>query len=388
MICSFWKIATNADWVWFWLFNDLNRQWQLLASYPTTDHTIVPKTLSFPASTTVLDYVDLAKKPILVTDIQGWKADREQITYRVALADSLQKMGCAGFQSVPLLPPESKDDNPAFTHTPKLRMSISAHYRDSIRRVPHDDDSLLMMGRATAQAVMTSYLMTASANRERQIATVRHDLLAPLQMIRDTVESMLPDPLPFHEDIPTHLKDLLFCAITCFHLVPLLDPNPSEIAQCENTLIMLAGDIVARLKAMLTPFAQRQSDMRIRFGDFSKIPPIKGDRTLIERALYNLIMNAIKYGTRGTEIAIIPTLTREGVVLGVMNEGVGVAEDEKQEIFEGNYRSPRSQRALLGLGLGLKIARAAMRKQGGDLVLSQAKNPTIFSIIIPNRQIA
>ena len=59
---------------------------------------------------------------------------------------------------------------------------------------------------------------------------------------------------------------------------------------------------------------------------------------------------------------------------------------EKDEIFEGNFRSPRFEKKL-GLGLGLKIARAAMRKQGGDVVLSQLANPTIFSIIIPRRLI-
>jgi len=249
-----------------------------------------------------------------------------------------------------------------------------------------DQMQILLLDCIAQQIGFVLEALAASVNREKTISTVRHDLLAPIQMIRDTVEGMLPDPLPFHEEIPTHLKDLAFSSVTAFHLIPLLDPNPAEISDCELMPVMLAGDIVARLKAMLSPFARRQSDMKISFGDFHKIPQVRADRILLERVLYNLIINAIKYGQRGSEIRVIPTLTKDGVVIGVMNEGVGVSEDEKDDVFEGSYRSPRFAKKL-GLGLGLKIARAAMRKQGGDLVLSQGANPTVFSIIIPRKLI-
>ena len=69
-----------------------------------------------------------------------------------------------------------------------------------------------------------------------------------------------------------------------------------------------------------------------------------------------------------------------------MNDGDGILKTEEGEVFEGTYRSPRVEKKL-GLGLGLKIARAAMRKQDGDLILSQGMNPTIFSIIIPKKLI-
>ena len=580
MVCDCWRVVTNADWVWFWLFNDLTQQWQLLASSPSNDPLTVPEILSVHTTNSVNEYIHTSRQPILVPDLQTWQVNHKGCTYKVAFVDLLQKMGCVAFQSVPLLPPVIKGNDLAFSQTTELRMSICAHYRDSGKRIIHDDESLLMIGRAAAQTVMNSYLMdqrstllelnslaaayltkkndhphlqrqtyvkelialvqeklsvkhasifyrthggltleclgstglyrtsdqtavppeklsgavyrpnegvtwrvfesgepfvsiikppgecvvhkytelppgveestqswivyaisepyigtvqhsatlgvircvgtwaplpgrplcnldqmqilllnciarqigfvletlTASVNREKTISTVRHDLLAPIQMIRDTVELMLPDPMPFQEDIPANLKDLLFSSVTAFHLIPLLDPNPAEIPDCAPSAVLLSGDIVARLKAMLTPFARRQSGMKISFGDFSKIPEVNVDRVLLERVLYNLVMNAVKYGTKGTEIKIIPTVTREGVIIGVMNDGSGILDEEKDEIFEGNYRSPRFAKKL-GLGLGLKIARAAMRKQEGDVVLSQLTNPTIFSIIIPRKLI-
>ena len=580
IICECWRVVTNADWVWFWLFNDLTNQWQLLASSPPNDQLTVPEFLSVHAKNSVNEYIHASLKPVWVPDVITWEAKHKDGVYKVAFAEMLQKMGCVAFQAVPLLPPVIKGNDLAFSKPTALRMSICAHYRDPNKRVGHDDESLLMIGRTAAQAIMNSYLMdqrstllelnslaaeyltkkndypllqrqtyvkdlitlvrenlsvkfasifyrtqgrstleclgstglyrvadrtpvlpdklsgafyrlnegitwrvfktgepyvsvigpldkhivhkytelppeiddstqswivyaisepyieavqrpaalgvircvetwahlpgnppcnldqmqilllnciarqigfvletlTASVNREKTISTVRHDLLAPIQMIRDTVELMLPDPMPFQEDIPTHLKDLLFSSVTAFHLIPLLDPNPVEIPDCTPAPVLLSGEIVARLKAMLTPFARRQSDMTISFGDFSKIPQVKIDRVLLERVLYNLVMNAVKYGAKGTEIKIVPTLTKEGVIIGVMNEGSGILEEEKDELFEGNYRSPRFAKKL-GLGLGLKIARAAMRKQEGELVLSQLTNPTIFSIIIPRKLI-
>ena len=580
LICKYWRAALNADWVWFWLFNDLTKQWQLLASCPDDDIATVPSILSVQSSASVSEYVNVKKQPEWITDLANWRGENGDKKFKVALLELLGKMACAGIQCVPLLPPTITGNDIAAASVAKLRMAVCCHFKNPKSRIEHDAEKLLMMGRASAQAVMNSYLMeqraaimeltstatvfltqksdrplllrqtyanklieiirdklsvkyvsvfyrtsggatleclastglfresdksklsnekistavyrqgegytwkvfesgnpylslidqpkngaavhkyrelpfdvdetkeswiiypiidpqsanqphvnlgvircvatsahlchspacnldqmqillldciaqqsgfalealTASVNREKTISTVRHDLLAPVQMIRDTVEGMLPDPMPFHEEIPNHLKDLLFSSVTAFHLIPLLDPNPVEIPECSLLPVLLSGEIVARLKAMLTPFARRQSDMKISFGDFSKIPAVKVDRVLLERVMYNLIMNAIKYGARGSEIQVIPTLAKDGVIIGVMNYGVGISEDEKDDIFEGSYRSPKFAKKL-GLGVGLKIARAAMSKQGGDLKLSQLSNPTIFSIIIPRKLI-
>jgi signal transduction histidine kinase len=584
MICDRWRIATNADWVWFWLFNDLTNGWQLLASSPPNEALSVPYATPGSNKFSVSEYVNATQEAIWIGNLNQWEATFEDNSYKVGFPNQLREMGCSAFECIPLLPPVFNAGGLDFSSKVKLRMAVCAHYRDPQKRIVYDNESLLTMGRASAQAVMNSYLMeqratllaldslaasylakrknhplrqlreytkelidlvrdklpvkyvsifyrthgakknvtlqclgstglyrtadktpvpanklsgavyrqgegvtwqvfssgkpqlsligsspnpdvihkyrdlpvdieestqsgivypisepeaeglapnilgvircwaatanfqespasnldqmqillldciarhvgfvldtlTASVSRESAINTVRHDLLAPVQMIRDTVESMLPQTFPFQEDIPVHLKDLLFSTVTAFHLIPRLDPNPSELGgEIELKPTMLGGDIVARLKAMLTPFARRQSTMTIGFGDFSKIPQVKIDRVLVERAFYNLMMNAVKYGTPGSEIKVVPTLTAEGIIIGVMNEGSGVHDDEKDEIFEGTYRAPRFEKKL-GQGLGLKIARAAMRLHDGDVVLSQQANPTIFSIIIPRKLI-
>jgi len=582
LICKYWRTVLHADWVWFWLFNDLTKQWQLLASCNNHDVAALPTALSVQNSNSVSEYVNLVKQPKWIDDLSNWQVTHEGNNYRVALSESLQKMGCKGIQCIPLLTPTIVGNDPATSRVAQLKMAICGHFKNNQNRIEHDSETLIMMGRASAQTVLNSYLLeqraalvdltsiatlfltqktdrplllrqtyakklieiiceklcvkyasvfyrsaggstleclastglyrisdgsqipneklssstcrqgdgktwqvfesgtphlslidqdgqpdlkhrelppnideineswiiyplvkpeskaagqkhknlgvircastsahlhqspscnfnqmqillldcisqqsgfvlealTANVDRERTISTVRHDLSVPLQMIRDTVEGLLPDPMPFQEEIPSHLKDLLFSAVTAFHLIPLLDPNPAEIAEAECNIfpVLLSGDIVARLKAMLTPFARRQSDMKITFGDFSRIPAVKIDRVLTERVLYNLIMNAIKYGARGSEIKVVPTLTKDAIIIGVMNDGVGVSEDEKEDVFEGSYRSPKFAKKL-GLGLGLKISKSAMQKQGGDLQLSQLVNPTVFSIVIPRKLI-
>ena len=126
----------------------------------------------------------------------------------------------------------------------------------------------------------------------------------------------------------------------------------------------------------------------IQFGDFHVIPTLKLDRELIERALFNLIINAIKYGDESTEIRVMPLARRDGFVIAVSNYGIGVQPEEAPHLFNGNYRSPRAIQRSHGLGFGLKIAKKSMQAHGGDLVLSQATAPTIFSMIFPRSLIS
>ena len=88
-LCDAWHSLTDADWVWFWLFNDLTKQWQLLAASPQNDRSVIPDTLSVSAKNSVNEYIHNTGKPISVPDLQVWQADHNGGTYKVAFSDIL-----------------------------------------------------------------------------------------------------------------------------------------------------------------------------------------------------------------------------------------------------------------------------------------------------------
>jgi signal transduction histidine kinase len=99
-------------------------------------------------------------------------------------------------------------------------------------------------------------------------------------------------------------------------------------------------------------------------------PPamIRGDRTLLEIVVQNLIQNALKY-SGPTDAAAIRLSTDRGMALvEVTDHGGGVSPDDQPFIFNKYYRAA-GQRAR-GSGLGLYIARDIARQHGGDLVLA------------------
>jgi signal transduction histidine kinase len=91
----------------------------------------------------------------------------------------------------------------------------------------------------------------------------------------------------------------------------------------------------------------------------------------VEQVVRDLLDNAARHSPDGGHIATI--VEREGdlAVVSVRDEGTGVAEQDREHIFEYLYRSPISvQRNLAGLGLGLYISRHIVERHGGQLMLA------------------
>jgi signal transduction histidine kinase len=99
--------------------------------------------------------------------------------------------------------------------------------------------------------------------------------------------------------------------------------------------------------------------------------PVRADADRVEQVLGNLLSNAAKYGTPGTEIAIAiaPCDAVEGAVrTTVSNHGAGIPPHELPRVFDRYRRCREARRApRSGLGLGLYIARGLIEAQGGRI---------------------
>lgn len=221
--------------------------------------------------------------------------------------------------------------------------------------------------------------------RERTIIIVKHDLAVPFVMMRDTIER-----LKTFEGEATPPKGYLLLNLEASNrmtaaLIDTLEPDP--IAQHElNTMpTFLEGDIIARLKAMMSHYARVEKAMQIEFDGFRDIPELEIDPSLVERAVYNLLVNAIKYGARGSTIKVQAQAGNTEYYIDIMNDGIGVSDDEAEHIFLPGLRGHKAKHEAQGLGLGLGIARDAMRRTGGDLRLTSLKNPTVFTLVFPRQ---
>jgi two-component system sensor histidine kinase MprB len=89
-----------------------------------------------------------------------------------------------------------------------------------------------------------------------------------------------------------------------------------------------------------------------------------GDAAALERAVVNLLDNAVKFAPPGTQVDV----GLAGGELTVRDRGPGVPPEELPHVFERFWRSP-SARSMPGSGLGLAIAARAVREAGGSVAL-------------------
>jgi signal transduction histidine kinase len=103
--------------------------------------------------------------------------------------------------------------------------------------------------------------------------------------------------------------------------------------------------------------------------DFPRaFPVVEADPTRIDQVLRNLLDNAIKYSPEGGMIVVRGQVEEERVVISVADQGVGIAPEHLNRLFEKFFRVESSLgHHVVGSGLGLPIARTIVEGHGGRI---------------------
>jgi signal transduction histidine kinase len=108
---------------------------------------------------------------------------------------------------------------------------------------------------------------------------------------------------------------------------------------------------------------------------------VVGDQRRLEQALVNLVANAHYHTPPGTRITIGGWHTADGVELQVSDNGPGIPQDAREQLFDRFYRADA---ATAGSGLGLNIAKAIVERHGGRLWVESAPGQgATFSALLP-----
>lgn len=111
------------------------------------------------------------------------------------------------------------------------------------------------------------------------------------------------------------------------------------------------------------------------------------DEEKLQRAVYNLISNALKFTPKGSSIDAKLTLRNSRLYLTVQDSGSGVPENLLSSVFSRYQRNPSIEDGRYGIGLGLVIVRAAAAAHGGTVLLEQPEGQGArFTMTISVRQ--
>ncbi|MCI8752975.1 MAG: sensor histidine kinase [Lachnospiraceae bacterium] len=109
---------------------------------------------------------------------------------------------------------------------------------------------------------------------------------------------------------------------------------------------------------------------------------VYGDRESIDRILYNLVSNVIRYGSDGKYIGFLIREDSGYIYIDITDKGAGIDKEFAESVFERLYTMEDSRnRRIQGNGLGLTIARNLAKQMGGDILLESTPGiKTIFSV--------
>ena len=117
------------------------------------------------------------------------------------------------------------------------------------------------------------------------------------------------------------------------------------------------------------------------------VPPVYADKEGIQRVVINILTNAIKYTPEGGNIKIYVGFVYNDAYIKVIDNGLGIPEEDLKRIFERFYRVDKARtRKMGGTGLGLSIAKEILDRNGGNIdIKSEEGKGTEVVIRIPTK---
>jgi PAS domain S-box-containing protein len=206
----------------------------------------------------------------------------------------------------------------------------------------------------------------ASEVKEQFLGLISHELRGPISTIlgNGMLLLKLADKLS-DEDRRLALNDVVAGATKLEEDIELL----LAFTRLEAAKVALEPlSLPAVVAKCLESFTERHSHRIFEVTCDPEVPPALGQETLISLVVQNLLANADKYSLPETKIEIAVSVNEMGhPEVHVKDRGIGLDEQDVQEMFTPFYRSIRARRRAGGMGLGLAVCKRALEAQGGTI---------------------
>ena len=208
--------------------------------------------------------------------------------------------------------------------------------------------------------------------RKEFVANVSHELRTPLTVIKGYVETLQdgavddrPRAMQYLATVQKHTQQLTNLVNDLLNLSRL-----DATAAIANPTHVSLQRIARRVADLHAPAAQRENHgLTVHAGAAA----VLGDSEQLERAVSNLVENAIKYTREGGKVDIVVHSDGAQAIVEVTDNGIGIAADDVPRIFERFYRADRSRsREMGGTGLGLSIVKHIVQAHGGTIDVTSA----------------
>jgi len=217
------------------------------------------------------------------------------------------------------------------------------------------------------------------------LAGVAHDLRGPLNVLKLSAQAIGGAPvLPPPEQIRASLQRVSAQVDHLSRMIDdLLDRTRIEAGNLELHLDVCDVRPLVSEVVDLHRLASDQHHLEVAVPDEPVL--VRGDATRLVQVMTNLLSNAIKYSPAGGAIRVTLEAAGGEAVIGVADQGIGIAPEDREHIFEPFRRSTKGAAIKIpGVGLGLSVSRRLVQAHGGEIeVEARPEGGSLFRIRLP-----
>jgi len=222
---------------------------------------------------------------------------------------------------------------------------------------------------ALGNALLFERAKKTARMREELMEILSHDLRNPLNAIAIACDELRVNSLS-REERGRYLGAMGRSVARCQDLISdLLDVSRIEAGRLSLSRSPISVPAIVKRVVLDHELTAEQRQVRL-VGDCSSMDVVELDVDRVHQAMSNLVENALAHSNEKSQITVFGRSTHEEVVLGVADQGKGIAPEELPYVFDRFYQAERTRRA--GAGLGLAIVKGIASAHGGSVRVDSA----------------
>jgi signal transduction histidine kinase len=272
------------------------------------------------------------------------------------------------------------------------QIDLSAINSDLLLRVPFMLGISVLYGHLTNEVKRDKrrieQLKQAEEFKRQVVCALAHDVKAPLSVILGHAELLAgafggqPNPADQTQSlrcIRENIDRIVNLVIGFLNVSELVTPK-AEASKTAVEINPILRDVIKQ-----QTIALRKKDLDLRLELAEDLKPCHGDQNQLERVLWNLIDNAIKYTPPGGAIALTSRMSAGKISLSISDSGIGIPKRELPNLFR-EFKRLKGSGNTEGTGLGLFIVKTILDDHNGAITVESEEGAgTTFKVELPAR---